>query len=194
MALVGASWGGLVAAAYAARHPGRVTKLVLLDAAPLDFTEFLAGQQRFSAHVSQLQRAGLIPDPVPADRDDSCLPSVTASLPAYLTGPTNRHRQGSSAKPVPPAQPGRPTRRYATAAGSPTWPPPSPDTAGRRWSSPGKATRSGPAGSAETSSFWPRPGQPDRRQRRTLRLRRTTASRAAGHQPFPIQLITFLSS
>ena len=37
VALVGASWGGLVAAAYAARYPKRVTALVLLDAAPLDF-------------------------------------------------------------------------------------------------------------------------------------------------------------
>jgi pimeloyl-ACP methyl ester carboxylesterase len=87
VALVGASWGGLVAAAYAARYPERVTALVLLDAAPLDFAEFLAGQQRFSERVAQLQRAGLVPDPVPADRDDSCLPSLTALLPAYLGNP-----------------------------------------------------------------------------------------------------------
>jgi pimeloyl-ACP methyl ester carboxylesterase len=94
VALVGVSWGGLVAAAYAAWHPERVTQLVLLDAAPLDFTEFVAGQQRFSARVALLQRAGLIPDPVPADRDDSCLPSLTALLPAYLADPKRPPRAG----------------------------------------------------------------------------------------------------
>lgn len=87
VALVGASWGGLVAAAYASRYPERVSALVLIDAAPLDFAEFLAGQQRFSERVAQLQRAGLVPDPVPTGRNDSCLPSLTALLPVYLADP-----------------------------------------------------------------------------------------------------------
>jgi proline iminopeptidase len=85
--LVGASWGGLLAAAYTAEHPDRVRSLVLLDAAPLDFQEFVAGERRFSARVRMLQKRGLVPDPVPADRGDSCVPSLTALLPVYLGDP-----------------------------------------------------------------------------------------------------------
>lgn len=59
--LIGESWGGAIAAAYAADHPDHVRSLVLFGAVPLDRVEFRAGQQRFLAHVAELQTAGLIP-------------------------------------------------------------------------------------------------------------------------------------
>ena len=62
--LVGASWGGLIAAAYAAQMPTHVLRLILLDPAPLDLNEFLARQRRFGDRQLQLQRAGFVPDPL----------------------------------------------------------------------------------------------------------------------------------
>lgn len=85
--LVGASWGGLLAAAYAARYPSHVRSLVLLDAAPLDLPAFEAGERRFGDRVKQLQHQGLVPTPLPADDHGSCLPSLNALLPVYLANP-----------------------------------------------------------------------------------------------------------
>lgn len=93
--LVGASFGGLLAAAYTARLPDHVRRLVLLDPAPLDFGEFLAGQQRFGNHQLQLQQAGLIADPLPAARGDSCVPMLLALLPAYLGDPREKPPPGA---------------------------------------------------------------------------------------------------
>ena len=86
--LVGQSWGGAVAAAYAATHPERVEAVVLLGAVPLDRAEFLAGQQRFRARVVELQGRGLVADPLPPGGGASCLPSFEALLPAYVADPT----------------------------------------------------------------------------------------------------------
>jgi proline iminopeptidase len=85
--LIGESWGGAIAAAYTAAHPDRVRSLVLVGAVPLDRAEYRAGQQRFSARVRELQMAGLIVDPVPANAEGSCLPSLAAVLPAYVADP-----------------------------------------------------------------------------------------------------------
>ena len=88
--IIGASWGGLLAAAYTAKHPSSVRSLVLLDAAPLDFREFEAGEQRFGRRVAQLQRLRQVPTPLPPDDGDSCLPSLTALLPVYLGDPSEQ--------------------------------------------------------------------------------------------------------
>ena len=88
--LVGASWGGLIAAAYAAQMPTHVRLLILLDPAPLDLNEFLAGQRRFGDRQVQLQRAGFVPDPLPSDRNDSCVPMLQALMPVYLGDPREK--------------------------------------------------------------------------------------------------------
>lgn len=87
VAVVGQSWGGAVAAAYAASHPERVEALVLVGAVPLALPAFLAGQQRFRARVDELQAEGAIPDPLPTSDGGSCVESFEAALPAYLAEP-----------------------------------------------------------------------------------------------------------
>ncbi|HTO93817.1 MAG TPA: alpha/beta fold hydrolase [Bacteroidota bacterium] len=47
--LLGHSWGGVLAAAYAARHPGAVSRLILLNTAPLTHDDFLLLRAAFSA-------------------------------------------------------------------------------------------------------------------------------------------------
>jgi len=85
--LIGESWGGALAEAYAATHPGHVRALVLVGAVPLDRAAFLAGQARFRAHITELQAAGLIPTPLPAVAGNSCKAQLLAELPAYLADP-----------------------------------------------------------------------------------------------------------
>lgn len=91
--LVGQSWGGLVAGAYAAAHPDRVAGLALIDAAPPDLQAFISGQTAFRHRLEQLQHQGLIPARLPGPVSGSCLPELTAELPAYAADPKHPPRQ-----------------------------------------------------------------------------------------------------
>jgi proline iminopeptidase len=85
--LVGHSWGGLVAQAYAAAHPNRIAGLALVDAASPNLNSLIQGTIAFLARLAALQREGLIPNPLPKDKGDSCVPSSDAELPVYLGNP-----------------------------------------------------------------------------------------------------------
>lgn len=92
--LIGRSWGGLLATAYAATNPENVDDLVLLSSIPLDINEFLAGQERFGNRVTELQRADIIPDPLPGVEGDSCEERLNAVLPAYMSDPAGETPTG----------------------------------------------------------------------------------------------------
>jgi pimeloyl-ACP methyl ester carboxylesterase len=87
--LVGQSWGGLVAAAYAAAHPSSTAGLVLIGALPPDLNAFLAGQRLFSGRLQQLQSRGVVPTHLPADTGGSCLPALSALAPVYAADPSH---------------------------------------------------------------------------------------------------------
>lgn len=82
--VIGQSWGGAIAAAYAATHPERVSSLVLVGAVPLDVGAFRAGQTRFEERTAVEQEAGTVADPLPPATDGSCLDAFRALLPVYL--------------------------------------------------------------------------------------------------------------
>lgn len=91
--LLGQSWGGLLAAAYAAVHPDRVAGLVLIDAAPPDLDAFEHGQWVFQQRLRELQQRGVIPAPLPGPLHGSCLPTLHAELPVYAANPAQPPRQ-----------------------------------------------------------------------------------------------------
>jgi proline iminopeptidase len=85
--ILGHSWGGIPAAAYTALHPGHVAALALLDALPLSWAAFVAGEKRIGTRITRLQQEGLIPNPLPPIRHNSCLALDRALTPAYLANP-----------------------------------------------------------------------------------------------------------
>ena len=85
--ILGHSWGGFVAAAYTALHPGHVSALALLDALPPNWAVFQAGETRIGQRITKLQGEGLIPNPLPPVKHNSCLTRDEALTPAYLANP-----------------------------------------------------------------------------------------------------------
>ena len=90
IALVGHSFGGLVAAAYAVAHPSHLFALNLMDAEPADRTTQIAGLVRLEQRIVQLQNEGLIPNPRPPDQGNSCTANSNSTTPAYLGNPRER--------------------------------------------------------------------------------------------------------
>jgi proline iminopeptidase len=85
--ILGHSWGGIPAAVYTATHPGHVAALALLDAEPLNWAAIVGGFNRLGQRITMLQSKGLIPNPLPPFRHNSCLARWKALTPAYLANP-----------------------------------------------------------------------------------------------------------
>ncbi len=83
--LIGHSWGAIVAAAYAARHPDRVSALVLIDPASPTKRGLDAGWESLGHRIDQLQHLGVI-HPVEAVGDD-CTAMIASLLPAFNADP-----------------------------------------------------------------------------------------------------------
>lgn len=85
--LLGHSWGGLVAQAYAAEHPDRVASLALVCSMAPWYEANQPGSQRLNQRIEELTVQGKIPRPLPASTHDDCTRSTIAMLPAYLGNP-----------------------------------------------------------------------------------------------------------
>ena len=91
--LIGQSWGGLLAGAYAAAHPDRVAGLALLDAAPPDLTAFTSGQRAFARRLARLTAEGVVRSGSAPASGGSCLPALDRTLPVYAADPRHPPRQ-----------------------------------------------------------------------------------------------------
>jgi proline iminopeptidase len=86
--ILGHSWGGLIAQAYAAEHPDRVASLVLVSSMAPWLEANQPGSERLGQRIAELTQQGKIPRPTPpSDDDDDCSSSTLAMLPAYLGDP-----------------------------------------------------------------------------------------------------------
>jgi proline iminopeptidase len=82
--LLGHSFGGMVALSYVDKYPDRVRSLILIGTGVSEPGVMQRSGARLGARIAQLQRQGLIPDPIPRG---SCSETFTAVLPAYLADP-----------------------------------------------------------------------------------------------------------
>lgn len=70
--VLGHSWGGIVAAAYAAAHPDRVRSLVLVGSGGLTKADHLRGAEALQARRAALEASGALPSAPPQRLDPSC--------------------------------------------------------------------------------------------------------------------------
>ena len=102
LTLIGLSWGAGLAALYAAAHPARVERLVLVSPMPPAKLPFL--EQRFAkinsligpTNVSRLEEIReLLPKATDANAASLCREAFTISSPPYLVNPTMFTRERS---------------------------------------------------------------------------------------------------
>lgn len=92
--LLGHGWGGLVAMAYASKHPDRVASLVLVDAMPPKRAQWIAAQPRFAARQKQLEGEGLVPVTKPPPSGADCAPRAIAIQPVFYADPRHPAAKG----------------------------------------------------------------------------------------------------
>lgn len=67
--LLGHSWGGIVAMHYAAVYPERVRSLILMGSGSPTWDGMMAAMARITQRVRELQKQGVLPDPLPPGAD-----------------------------------------------------------------------------------------------------------------------------
>lgn len=82
--LLGHSFGGMVALLYLDRYPDHVASLTLVDTGVADGEAMRKGGEALGRHIAELQREGLVPDPVPRS---TCRQRFLAVMPAYFANP-----------------------------------------------------------------------------------------------------------
>jgi pimeloyl-ACP methyl ester carboxylesterase len=85
--LVGHSWGGLIAMAYAATYPDHIASLTLVSTVPPSRSEAENGTRRFLAKQREAAANGIIPQQLPQPTADDCGPAVMATMPVYMADP-----------------------------------------------------------------------------------------------------------
>jgi len=99
LVVMGHSWGGIVAMAYAGAYPDRVSKLVLVDTLPPTVEGNVLAQRRFGDRLVQLQAAGILPAKVEATTTSACERRLLEIMPAYFHDvhhPDTKHMGGAS--------------------------------------------------------------------------------------------------
>jgi proline iminopeptidase len=89
--LLGHSFGGLIAAAYAARYPQHVSRLVLAGAVPADASAIPQVDVLIGRRLTALIAGGIIPTPLPPVVGNDCSAQTTAISVASLANPRS-HR------------------------------------------------------------------------------------------------------
>src|ERR1035438_9527861 len=89
--LLGHSFGGLIAAAYAARYPQHVSRLVLAGAVPADASAIPQADVLIGRRLAALIAGGIIPTPLPPVVGNDCSAQTIAISVASLANPRS-HR------------------------------------------------------------------------------------------------------
>jgi pimeloyl-ACP methyl ester carboxylesterase len=82
--LLGHSFGGMIALRYLDRYPDAVASLTLVDTGVANPEAMRAGGEALGRRVAELQRQGIIADPIPTS---SCRERFLAVAPAYFADP-----------------------------------------------------------------------------------------------------------
>jgi proline iminopeptidase len=85
--VLGHSFGGLVAMAYAGTHPDRVASMTLVSSGPPDSETHRAGNALFQARYAKLLAEKKIPEDLPPVVGDDCREQSNAILPALFADP-----------------------------------------------------------------------------------------------------------
>jgi proline iminopeptidase len=85
--LLGHSWGGLLAALYAAARPPQLASLVLVDSVPATSAQLGEAMGRFRERLRAFQARGLIPAELPGLEDDGGAAHLLALWPLYFCDP-----------------------------------------------------------------------------------------------------------
>ena len=98
--ILGHSWGGAIALAYAGRYVDYLRSLTLVDTSAITGKSDRLMQQRIEARLGELQREGLIPNPLPDPSGDDFMAAQRAVAPIYYADPrhpaTKIAQQGTS--------------------------------------------------------------------------------------------------
>ncbi|MCU0690404.1 MAG: alpha/beta fold hydrolase [Polyangiaceae bacterium] len=85
--VLGHSWGGLIAQAYAAAYPQHVVALVLVSSMSPHADDNRLAQSRFVKRLQELTEQGRILSPLRDNATDDCRATTLALLPAYFGDP-----------------------------------------------------------------------------------------------------------
>jgi proline iminopeptidase len=85
--VLGHSFGGLVAMAYAGAHPDRVASMILVSSGPPDSATHRAGNAVFEARYAKLLAEKKIPETLPPVVGDDCREQSNAIVPVLFADP-----------------------------------------------------------------------------------------------------------